>query len=144
MLEEQQSWLGSDKALGSDRALSSDWVLRGCTGSVCVQKTRAHHRLQDDVPVDVKKRRLAQLIATFREEAARANAALVGQAQLVLVEGVSVPGMELFSSLLTGSEAVHSSHHFCLPFLLSPCNPRTPKTISSHVSRQPDFSRALS
>ncbi|NXY16155.1 CK5P1 protein, partial [Atrichornis clamosus] len=53
------------------------------------QKTRAHHRLQDDVPVDVKKRRLEQLIATFREEAARANAALVGQAQLVLVEGPS-------------------------------------------------------
>ncbi|NXY59690.1 CK5P1 protein, partial [Callaeas wilsoni] len=53
------------------------------------QKTRAHHRLQDDVPADVKKRRLEQLIATFREEAARANVALVGQAQLVLVEGPS-------------------------------------------------------
>ncbi|KAM4891622.1 mitochondrial tRNA methylthiotransferase CDK5RAP1 [Sylvia borin] len=53
------------------------------------QKTRAHHRLQDDVPTDVKKRRLEELIATFREEAAGANAALVGQAQLVLVEGPS-------------------------------------------------------
>ncbi|NXC85930.1 CK5P1 protein, partial [Cercotrichas coryphoeus] len=53
------------------------------------QKTRAHHRLQDDVPADVKKRRLEQLIATFREEAARANATLLGQAQLVLVEGPS-------------------------------------------------------
>ncbi|NWI00161.1 CK5P1 protein, partial [Tichodroma muraria] len=53
------------------------------------QKTRAHHRLQDDVPADVKKRRLEQLIATFREEAARANTALVGQTQLVLVEGPS-------------------------------------------------------
>ncbi|NXR16734.1 CK5P1 protein, partial [Cinclus mexicanus] len=53
------------------------------------QKTRAHHRLQDDVPADVKKRRLEQLIATFREEAARANAVLVGQVQLVLVEGPS-------------------------------------------------------
>ncbi|NXQ41085.1 CK5P1 protein, partial [Catharus fuscescens] len=53
------------------------------------QKTRAHHRLQDDVPAEVKKRRLEQLIATFREEAARANTALVGQAQLVLVEGPS-------------------------------------------------------
>ncbi|XP_002192492.5 mitochondrial tRNA methylthiotransferase CDK5RAP1 isoform X2 [Taeniopygia guttata] len=53
------------------------------------QKTRAHHRLQDDVPADVKKQRLEQLIATFREEAARANAELVGRAQLVLVEGPS-------------------------------------------------------
>lgn len=105
-----------------------------------MQKTRAHHRLQDDVPTDVKKRRLEELVAAFREEAARANAALVGQAQLVLVEGVSGPGVELSSSFLAGSEAVHSSHHFSL----SPCNPRTPKTISSHLSRQPDFSRALS
>uniref|UniRef100_A0A663N970 Mitochondrial tRNA methylthiotransferase CDK5RAP1 n=1 Tax=Athene cunicularia TaxID=194338 RepID=A0A663N970_ATHCN len=53
------------------------------------QKTRAYHRLQDDVPADVKKRRLEELIAVFREEAARANEALVGQSQLVLVEGPS-------------------------------------------------------
>ncbi|XP_051659137.1 mitochondrial tRNA methylthiotransferase CDK5RAP1 [Manacus candei] len=53
------------------------------------QKTRAYHRLQDDVPADVKRRRLEELIAAFREEAARANTALVGQDQLVLVEGPS-------------------------------------------------------
>ncbi|XP_009949013.1 PREDICTED: CDK5 regulatory subunit-associated protein 1, partial [Leptosomus discolor] len=53
------------------------------------QKTRAHHRLQDDVPATVKKRRLEELIAVFREEAARANEAMVGQSQLVLVEGPS-------------------------------------------------------
>ncbi|XP_017678326.1 PREDICTED: CDK5 regulatory subunit-associated protein 1 [Lepidothrix coronata] len=53
------------------------------------QKTRAYHRLQDDVPADVKRRRLEELIAAFREEAARANVALVGQDQLVLVEGPS-------------------------------------------------------
>ncbi|NXQ92376.1 CK5P1 protein, partial [Nyctibius grandis] len=53
------------------------------------QKTRAYHRLRDDVPADVKQRRLEELIAVFREEAARANEALVGQSQLVLVEGPS-------------------------------------------------------
>ncbi|XP_029864569.1 mitochondrial tRNA methylthiotransferase CDK5RAP1 [Aquila chrysaetos chrysaetos] len=53
------------------------------------QKTRAYHRLQDDVPADIKKRRLEELITVFREEAARANEALVGQSQLVLVEGPS-------------------------------------------------------
>ncbi|XP_042657069.1 mitochondrial tRNA methylthiotransferase CDK5RAP1 [Tyto alba] len=53
------------------------------------QKTRAHHRLQDDVPADIKKRRLEELITVFREEAARANEAMVGQSQLVLVEGPS-------------------------------------------------------
>ncbi|XP_072206522.1 mitochondrial tRNA methylthiotransferase CDK5RAP1 [Excalfactoria chinensis] len=53
------------------------------------QKTRAYHRLQDDVPADVKRRRLEELITVFREEAARANEAMVGQSQLVLVEGPS-------------------------------------------------------
>ncbi|NXU53726.1 CK5P1 protein, partial [Turnix velox] len=53
------------------------------------EKTRAYHRLQDDVPADVKQRRLQELIAVCREEAARANGAMVGQTQLVLVEGPS-------------------------------------------------------
>ncbi|XP_063206303.1 mitochondrial tRNA methylthiotransferase CDK5RAP1 isoform X2 [Chroicocephalus ridibundus] len=53
------------------------------------QKTRAYHRLQDDVPADIKQRRLEELITVFREEAARANEAMVGQSQLVLVEGPS-------------------------------------------------------
>ncbi|XP_054247864.1 mitochondrial tRNA methylthiotransferase CDK5RAP1 [Indicator indicator] len=53
------------------------------------QKTRAFHRLQDDVPPAVKQRRLQELITAFREEAARANQAMVGQPQLVLVEGPS-------------------------------------------------------
>ncbi|OXB79316.1 UNVERIFIED_CONTAM: hypothetical protein H355_013237 [Colinus virginianus] len=53
------------------------------------QKTRAYHRLQDDVPAGVKQRRLEELISVFREEAARANEAMVGQSQLVLVEGPS-------------------------------------------------------
>lgn len=72
---------------------------------VCLQKTRAYHRLQDDVPADIKQRRLEELITVFREEAARANEAMVGQSQLVLVEGVSVPGTEL-SSPLAGQEAL--------------------------------------
>ncbi|XP_054701841.1 mitochondrial tRNA methylthiotransferase CDK5RAP1 [Grus americana] len=53
------------------------------------QKTRAYHRLQDDVPADIKKRRLEELITVFREEAVKANEAMVGQSQLVLVEGPS-------------------------------------------------------
>ncbi|XP_020846406.1 mitochondrial tRNA methylthiotransferase CDK5RAP1 [Phascolarctos cinereus] len=53
------------------------------------QKTRAYHRLQDDVPQEVKQRRLAELIIAFREGAAEANMAVVGHTQLVLVEGPS-------------------------------------------------------
>ena len=58
------------------------------------------------MPADVKQRRLEELITVFREEAARANEAMVGQSQLVLVEGVSVPGAELSCSPLAGQEAL--------------------------------------
>ncbi|XP_071776048.2 mitochondrial tRNA methylthiotransferase CDK5RAP1 [Centroberyx gerrardi] len=53
------------------------------------KKTHAFHSLQDDVPAEVKQRRLEECIGAFREEAARVNAALVGSTQLVLVEGES-------------------------------------------------------
>lgn len=53
------------------------------------KKTRAFHRLNDDVPAEVKKRRLEELIAVFREEAERVNKREVGNKHLVLVEGVS-------------------------------------------------------
>ncbi|MBN3321646.1 CK5P1 protein, partial [Atractosteus spatula] len=53
------------------------------------QKTHASHRLQDDVPLEVKQRRLEELITVFREEASKVNAGLIRSAQLVLVEGES-------------------------------------------------------
>ncbi|XP_052039950.1 mitochondrial tRNA methylthiotransferase CDK5RAP1 isoform X2 [Apodemus sylvaticus] len=53
------------------------------------QKTRAYHRLKDDVPEEVKLRRLEELITVFREEASKANKASVGCTQVVLVEGFS-------------------------------------------------------
>ncbi|KAM5135781.1 mitochondrial tRNA methylthiotransferase CDK5RAP1 [Mantella aurantiaca] len=53
------------------------------------KKTRAFHRLNDDVPAEVKKRRLEELSAVFREEAERVNKRAVGSKHLVLVEGVS-------------------------------------------------------
>ncbi|XP_063312307.1 mitochondrial tRNA methylthiotransferase CDK5RAP1 [Pelobates fuscus] len=53
------------------------------------KKTRAFHRLQDDVPAEVKKRRLEELISVYREEADRVNRLAVGSTQLVLVEGPS-------------------------------------------------------
>ncbi|XP_077430019.1 mitochondrial tRNA methylthiotransferase CDK5RAP1 isoform X2 [Vanacampus margaritifer] len=53
------------------------------------KKTHAFHNLKDDVPADVKQRRLEECIAVFRQEAARVNATLIGSTQLVLVEGES-------------------------------------------------------
>ncbi|KAG7478072.1 hypothetical protein MATL_G00076520 [Megalops atlanticus] len=53
------------------------------------KKTHAFHRLQDDVPAEVKQRRLEELTTVFRGEAAKLNASLIGSTQLILVEGVS-------------------------------------------------------
>ena len=51
------------------------------------EKTHAHRRLSDDVPEDVKQRRLSEVIATFTEGARRSNDAEVGRYHLVLLEG---------------------------------------------------------
>ncbi|KAK7107160.1 hypothetical protein V1264_015121 [Littorina saxatilis] len=53
------------------------------------QKTRAFHRLTDDVPADVKQRRHMELVAAFRTEAEKIHSSQIGSRQLVLVEGVS-------------------------------------------------------
>ena len=53
------------------------------------EKTAAHRRLADDVPEEVKKRRLAEIIDAQRRGAAEANEEEVGRTHLVLVEGAS-------------------------------------------------------
>ncbi|KAJ1649940.1 hypothetical protein IWQ61_009122 [Dispira simplex] len=53
------------------------------------EKTHAHRRWKDDVPVDVKSRRLTEIIDVFHTHARIKNQALVGCAQLVLVDGFS-------------------------------------------------------
>lgn len=53
-------------------------------------KTHAAHRLPDDVPPEVKQRRLEEVITTFRRIALDRNLRLeLGQRRLVLVEGVA-------------------------------------------------------
>lgn len=52
-------------------------------------KTRAHHRLTDDVPEEVKSRRHLDLTTVFREEALKLNQSMIGTEQIVLVEGKS-------------------------------------------------------
>jgi len=54
-----------------------------------MQKTRAFHRLNDDIPQDVKDRRHKELVATFRRQSLELNMDQIGNKQLVLVEGVS-------------------------------------------------------
>ncbi|KAJ1962376.1 hypothetical protein IWQ62_003550 [Dispira parvispora] len=53
------------------------------------EKTHAHRRWKDDVPADIKSRRLTEIIDVFHTHARAKNQALVGRAQLVLVDGFS-------------------------------------------------------
>lgn len=54
-----------------------------------LQKTRAYHRLKDDVPEDVKKRRHQEMSALWRVVAKDKKQKRIGGRELVLVEGVS-------------------------------------------------------
>ena len=54
------------------------------------QKTRAYHRMKDDVPEEVKQRRLREMITVCRDGMGEINATQIGTTQLVLVEGVSI------------------------------------------------------
>lgn len=51
------------------------------------EKTHAHRNYIDDVPDDVKQRRLSELICAFRESTGQCFDTQVGSVQLVLVEG---------------------------------------------------------
>ncbi|KAJ2018517.1 hypothetical protein GGI06_002706 [Coemansia sp. S85] len=53
------------------------------------EKTHAHRKYQDDVPADVKSRRLQEIIATFHESAKARNQRFVDSQGLVLYEGLT-------------------------------------------------------
>uniref|UniRef100_A0A131XLS1 CDK5RAP1-like protein n=1 Tax=Hyalomma excavatum TaxID=257692 RepID=A0A131XLS1_9ACAR len=53
------------------------------------EKTHAHRRLVDDVPLDVKKRRVAEVLSVFRRHAKELFERDISTHQLVLVEGAS-------------------------------------------------------
>ena len=53
------------------------------------EKTAASKKLTDDVPEEVKQRRLAEVIETFREAAKEKAKGEIGKTHLVLVEGTS-------------------------------------------------------
>ncbi|CAL1548924.1 unnamed protein product, partial [Lymnaea stagnalis] len=83
------------------------------------QKTKAYHRLQDNVPKDVKSRRHLELFDRYRVHADIRHKSLIGEKQLVLVEGESrkssldLSGLNdantrvVFPSIPLGSENLH-------------------------------------
>ncbi|KAA0196433.1 CDK5 regulatory subunit-associated protein 1 [Fasciolopsis buskii] len=54
-----------------------------------MQKTRAYHRLVDDVPKEVKMKRFEELRDVARQSSLQFNEAQVGRIQLILIEGIS-------------------------------------------------------
>lgn len=61
------------------------------------EKTRAHHRLQDDVPQATKDRRYQEMVDTFRTLAADLNQSKIGQTHLVLIDQISKRSADEFS-----------------------------------------------
>ncbi|KAL3194162.1 hypothetical protein MRX96_016302 [Rhipicephalus microplus] len=53
------------------------------------EKTHAHRRLEDNVPLDVKKRRVGEVLSLFRRHAKELFDQQISSHQLVLVEGAS-------------------------------------------------------
>ncbi|KAF9619224.1 hypothetical protein IFM89_005778 [Coptis chinensis] len=77
--EEHADTLSLVKTVGYDMAYMFAYSMR--------EKTHAHRNYVDDVPEDVKQRRLAKLIEAFRETTGQFYDSEVGTIQLVLVEG---------------------------------------------------------
>jgi tRNA A37 methylthiotransferase MiaB len=53
------------------------------------EKTHAHRRMKDNVPEEVKLRRLSEIIQVFHKGALAKNTSRVGQRELILIDGVS-------------------------------------------------------
>ncbi|VAH91143.1 unnamed protein product [Triticum turgidum subsp. durum] len=75
------------------------------------EKTHAHRNYEDDVPNDVKQRRLAELINTFRETTRKIYDSQIGTTQVVLVEGPNkrAPETELFGKTDRGHRVSFTS-----------------------------------
>ncbi|KAK4585192.1 hypothetical protein RGQ29_022737 [Quercus rubra] len=77
--EEHEDTVTLIKAVGYDMAYMFAYSMR--------EKTHAHRNYIDDVPEEVKQRRLTELIEAFRESTGQCFDSQVGTVQLVLVEG---------------------------------------------------------
>ncbi|KAH9711217.1 CDK5RAP1-like protein [Citrus sinensis] len=77
--EEHADTLTLMKAVGYDMAYMFAYSMR--------ERTHAHRNYVDDVPEEVKQRRLTELIEAFRESTGQCYDSQVGTVQLVLVEG---------------------------------------------------------
>ncbi|CAI9110855.1 OLC1v1010945C1 [Oldenlandia corymbosa var. corymbosa] len=117
--EEHQDTLSLVKTVGYDMAYMFAYSMR--------EKTHAHRTYVDDVPEDVKQRRLAELIEAFRESTGQCFDSQVGTVQLVLVEGPNkrAPDTELIGKSDRGHRV--SFRNLPLPDMVDNAGKRNPK-----------------
>ncbi|CAN1225800.1 CDK5RAP1-like protein [Linum perenne] len=77
--EDHKETLSLVRTVGYDMAFMFAYSMR--------EKTHAHRNYVDDVPEDVKQRRLTELIEVFRESTGQCYDSQIGTVQLVLIEG---------------------------------------------------------
>lgn len=128
--EEHKDTLTLMKAVGYDMAYMFAYSMR--------EKTHAHRNYVDDVPEDVKQRRLTELIEAFRESTGQCFDSQLGSVQLVLVEGPNkrAPNTELIGKSDRG-------HRVCFRNLPVPDrvendgkrNPRVGDFVEVHISK---------
>nr|XP_043607545.1 CDK5RAP1-like protein [Erigeron canadensis] len=101
--EEHQDTLSLVRAVGYDMAYMFAYSMR--------EKTHAHRNYSDNVPEDVKQRRLTELIEAFRESTGQCFDSQIGSVQLVLVEGPNkrAPETELIGKSDRGHRVIFSS-----------------------------------
>ena len=81
------------------------------------EKTMAHRRYTDDVPEEVKQRRLREVIDLFYSKLSKLNQRFLGTKQLILVEGPSKKDNSLLQGRTDGNKTVilDSSFDFLVP-----------------------------
>lgn len=101
--EEHNDTLTLIKSVGYDMAYMFAYSMR--------EKTHAHRNYTDDVPDDIKQRRLTELIEAFRESTGQCYDSQIGTTQLVLVEGPNkrAPDTELIGKSCRGHRVIFTN-----------------------------------
>lgn len=102
------------------------------------EKTHAHRKYVDDVPEDVKQRRLTELIEAFRGSTGQCYDAKIGTIQLVLVEGPNkrAPDTELIGKSDRGHRV--SFTNLLIPDKVDNNGKRNPKVgdyVEVHITK---------
>ncbi|GLU19835.1 hypothetical protein SLE2022_360600 [Rubroshorea leprosula] len=129
--EEHAKTLSVIKAVGYDMAYMFAYSMR--------EKTHAHRNYVDDVPDEVKQRRLTELIQAFRESTGQCYDSQVGTTQLVLVEGPNKRAPE--TELIGKSDRGHRVSFINLPLpdrdsnISDKRNPVVGDFVEVHITR---------